>query len=149
MKILVAIDASKFSEAAVKALVAQGSARDTEILVLHVVQPTECLGYSIPESKQQRRKAEELVDRAKRILCAARFRVNTEVLVGEPSATVVGRAQEWNADLIVVGSHGRTGLRRFFLGSVSDAIVRRARCSVEIVRTADRLRLDQPLRRAS
>lgn len=149
MKIVVAIDASRFSEAAVKTLAARGSARDTEVLVLHVVQPTECLGYSIPESKQKRRKAEELVGRAKKILCAAGFRVNTEVLVGEPSTTIVGLAQEWDADLIVVGSHGRTGLRRFFLGSVSDAVVRRARCSVEIVRSADRLRLNQPLRRAS
>lgn len=43
-------------------------------------------------------------------------------------------ATEWRADLIVVGSHGRKGVTRFVLGSVSEAVARHAHCSVEIAR---------------
>jgi len=44
------------------------------------------------------------------------------------------QADEWGADLIVVGSHGRTGVKRWLLGSVAGAIVSHAPCSVEVVR---------------
>jgi nucleotide-binding universal stress UspA family protein len=47
---------------------------------------------------------------------------------------IVDRAAEWHADLIVLGSHGRHGLDRFLIGSVSEYVARHAPCSVEIVR---------------
>ena len=47
---------------------------------------------------------------------------------------ILDEAERWGADLIVVGSHGRRGLKRLWLGSVSQAVVSQAKCSVEIVR---------------
>jgi nucleotide-binding universal stress UspA family protein len=47
---------------------------------------------------------------------------------------ILDTAAKWHADLIVIGSHGRKGLDRFLLGSVSEAVARHAPCSVQIVR---------------
>lgn len=53
---------------------------------------------------------------------------------GEPAAEIVRAAREWGADLIVVGSHARHGLGRMLLGSVAEAVMRRAACPVLVVR---------------
>ena len=51
-----------------------------------------------------------------------------------PKELIVQSAEEWGANLIVCGSHGRRGLSRFLLGSVSEAVATHAHCSVEIIR---------------
>lgn len=55
---------------------------------------------------------------------------------GEPGPTIIAAAEAERADLIVLGTHGRQGLTRFLLGSVSDHVVRHARCPVLVVRAA-------------
>lgn len=60
--------------------------------------------------------------------------VNHQTTVGKPADELLKTAAEWQPDLIVVGSHGRTALGRFFLGSVSKEIAERANCSVRVVR---------------
>lgn len=59
--------------------------------------------------------------------------VTTEVMRGDPAQQIVALAKEWKADLIVVGSHGR-GFWGRLIGSVSDAVVHHAPCSVIVVR---------------
>jgi nucleotide-binding universal stress UspA family protein len=56
------------------------------------------------------------------------------VLSGNPKEVILDEAQKWGADLIVVGSHGRRGIKRFLLGSVSEAVAMNAHCSVVVVR---------------
>jgi nucleotide-binding universal stress UspA family protein len=140
MKILLAIDDSKFSEAAAKSLAGQFRPQDTEVRVLHVVEPIAISeppemspGY-YPELEDRLPQARELVDRTARTLAAAGFKVTTSVATGDARSAILDDAAEWQADLIVLGSHGRRGLGRFFLGSVSEAVARHARCSVQIVR---------------
>lgn len=58
--------------------------------------------------------------------------------VGKPSAEVVKAAEEWPADLIVIGSHGRKGIQRALLGSVAEAVLRHAPCPVLVVRGNER-----------
>jgi len=60
--------------------------------------------------------------------------LRTRVLTGGPSREIVREAREWNADLVVVGTHGRTGLRHVFLGSVAENVVRLAPCPVLTLR---------------
>jgi nucleotide-binding universal stress UspA family protein len=60
--------------------------------------------------------------------------VHIGILVGDPSSRIIDYAQEINADLIVIPSHGRTGLSRFFLGSVAERVVRFAHCPVMVLR---------------
>lgn len=78
------------------------------------------------------RYAEQVVNDTARALAGPDFTVSTDVCLGDPVTTVceVGNSH----DLIVVGSHGRKGLDRFLLGSVSHGIVHRAGCSVLVVR---------------
>ncbi len=140
MKVLLAIDDSKFSDAAAKILAEQFRPQDAEVRVLHVVEPiaiTEppqmALGY-YPELENRLPQAHEMVDRVAVMLSSAGFRVTTSVAKGDARSIILEDAAEWHADLIVLGSHGRKGLDRFFLGSVSEAVARHAHCSVQIVR---------------
>jgi len=143
VKILRAIDDSKFSEAAIEAVIRQATPQETEVKVLHVIEPIpiypdgQAWGYG-PEAsqvlKEQRKEAEGLVARAGQTLREKNFKVMTAVEEGNPKEVIIDSAAEWHADLIVVGSHGRKGLNRFFMGSVSEAVARHGHCSVQIVR---------------
>jgi nucleotide-binding universal stress UspA family protein len=67
------------------------------------------------------------------ILRAVGFKAHPEVRVGSPASTIVEFATEWEADLVIMGSHGRTGLARLLLGSVARNVLHHASCSVLIV----------------
>ena len=92
-------------------------------------------GYGGSEfTAEQRREAEELVARAAQRLRDAGFQVTRAIEEGNPKVVIIDSAAEWAADLIILGSHGRKGLDRFLIGSVSEAVARQARCSVQIIR---------------
>jgi len=55
------------------------------------------------------------------------------VRVGSPAHAILGVAGEWDADLVVLGTHGRRGLPRLFLGSVAETVLRKARCSALVI----------------
>lgn len=143
MKILLAIDDSRYSQAAVEAVIAQAKPEETEVRLLHVVEPTPV--FSDGEAwvyypdygavrHEQREEAEGLLARAAQALRDAGITVSTAVETGNPKVVVIDGATSWHADLIVVGSHGRKGLDHFLMGSVSEAVARHAPCSVQIVR---------------
>jgi nucleotide-binding universal stress UspA family protein len=140
MKVLIAVDDSTFSSDVVRAVVAQFRGDNTEILVLHVLQPAalsqppEMDAAYAPELESQKKPAHELVGRIATLLRSSGFKADTAVEVGDVRESVIDAAAAWNADLVVVGSHGQRGLRRFLLGSVAEFVARHARCSVEIVR---------------
>lgn len=140
MKILVGIDDSKFSQDVLRAVVTQFRTDHTQVRVLNVLQPLApappqmAPGYA-PELEDQKKPARELVERIAKELSAAGFKVDTAVEVGDVRESIIDSAAEWGADLIVLGSHGRSGIRRYLLGSVAESVARHARCSVEIVRT--------------
>lgn len=143
MKILLAVDDSKFSDAAVRAVIARAHSKDSEVRVLHVVEPPSLLvnremsGFDPGlESiwKEETKQAEALVEKTAETLRAQGLKVSTEVEKGTPKSVIVEISKDWHADLIVLGSHGRGALDRFLLGSVSEAVVRHAHCSVEVVR---------------
>jgi nucleotide-binding universal stress UspA family protein len=144
MKILIAIDGSDFSQAALRSVIARPWPPDTTVKLLHVVEPPSLLmgremgGYD-PEFemvwKALREQAKDLVEKAAEKLRRANFNVTTELVEGDPKSQIIDVANAWQADMIVLGSHGRTGLDRFLMGGVSQAVVRHAHCSVEIIRT--------------
>ncbi len=143
MKILLAIDDSKFSQAATEALAVQAKPKETEVRVLHVIEPLpiypegQAWGYggvSTQVTQEDRKEAEELVARSVQTLRKAGFTVTAAVEQGIPKMVIIDLAKVWPADLVVVGSHGRKGLDRFLMGSVSEAVARHAPCSVQVVR---------------
>jgi nucleotide-binding universal stress UspA family protein len=145
MKLLIAIDWSEFSQTALSSVIARPWNAGTEVKVLHVVEPPSLLigremGAYDPEFemvwKALREQAKDLVEKAATKLTAAGFQVATELVEGDPKSQILDAAKEWHADMIVLGSHGWSGLNRFLMGSVSEGVVRHAHCSVEIIRTA-------------
>jgi nucleotide-binding universal stress UspA family protein len=141
MKVLMGIDDSKFAAEIARAFVAQFRAGNTEVLVLHVLQPLGlmappemAMGYA-PELADMKKPAQELVERVAKQLRRARFKAVTAVEVGDVRERILDSAAEWRADLIVLGSHGKRGLQRFLLGSVAEFVARHAKCSVQIIRT--------------
>jgi nucleotide-binding universal stress UspA family protein len=79
-------------------------------------------------------RAEQLTAGVAETLRASGLKVETATRDGEPRSVIVDEARDWSADLIIVGSHGYTGLKRWLLGSVAQAVVAHAPCSVEVVR---------------
>ncbi len=140
MKILMGVDDSKFSEEVLRAALKQFRTENTEVRVLHVLQPIAptppqmAPGYA-PELEDQKKPARELVERVANGLRTAGFKAEAAVEIGDIRETIIDSAAEWRADLIVVGSHGQRGIQRFLLGSVAEFVARHAKCSVEIVRT--------------
>ena len=98
---------------------------------LHIVNPHLMAGLE-GWSEQSKRHAEQVVTDMAQALASPQFTVATDVRLGDPVTTVceVGNSH----DLIVIGSHGRKGLDRFLLGSVSQGIVHQTGCSVLVVR---------------
>ena len=149
MRLLLPIDDSKFAEAAIQVVLCQIRPDHTQVLVLHVVDWSNFMPSPFPVVGQEpmfsarrlesiteteTKKAHDLVKTAADRLRSAGFEVNTSVREGDPRTVILDCATDWKADLIVVGSHGRKGVTRFVLGSVSEAVARYAHCSVEIAR---------------
>ncbi|MGH9593815.1 MAG: universal stress protein [Bryobacteraceae bacterium] len=147
-KILLATDGSASSEAAARSVAARPWPPGTEIRVLSVVEfyvPTIQALFEPPfvESDQLERlrgeamkHAQDAVAGAVAILTAANLNVSesVSVLLDGPKRVILEDAKEWGADLIVVGSHGRRGIDRFLMGSVSESVALHAECSVEVIR---------------
>jgi nucleotide-binding universal stress UspA family protein len=141
MKILVAVDCSEFSIAAVQAVLRQFRPENVELFLLHVVDPKAYVPLyegAAPDAKRAEtllgtncNQAEELINRETNLLTDCGYRVTTSIGEGEPRSAIVAYAREIKADMIVVGSRGPRGL---LLGSVSEYILSHAPCTVEIVR---------------
>jgi len=143
MRILLAVDDSACSQAAVEAVISQNVPAKTIVQVLHVVEPmydlpmydaygSEALIVELGQEREAR--AADLMKRTAAVLRTAGFEVTTAVEEGDARKMIIKVAAAWNADLIVMGSHGRSGLDRFLLGSVSEAVARHAPCSIQIIR---------------
>jgi nucleotide-binding universal stress UspA family protein len=149
MKILLPIDDSKFAEAVIQAAILQVRQDHSQVLVLHVVDWNNFMPSPFPRIGEQpmygvhqlesiieneTKKAHELVKNAGERLRSAGLEVSTSVREGDVKTAILDCAAEWGADAIIVGSHGRKGVARFVLGSVSEAVARYAHCSVVIAR---------------
>lgn len=137
MRVMVAVDDSEFSAAAIRTVISQLRPDAAEILVVCIVDAR--LVATPPQWSQPTSPfadAQGVVARAAEVLQGAGFSSSTRVIEGDVRSGILDIAVEWQAELIILGSHGRTGLRRFTLGSVAETVSRHARCSVMIVRTS-------------
>ncbi len=134
-KILLPVDFSTVGEAALQ--MATSLARDTgaKLIVLHVEEPPMAYGggelyYGLvePDRTELTRMLHEVKPSDPAIEVVYRM------VTGDPATAVVQVAEEEGVDFIVVGSHGRTGLSRLLMGSVAEAIVRKAECNVITVK---------------
>ncbi len=142
-RILVPVDLSAYSERALEYAIALAGRLGASLHLLHVVEDPMATGVwggetvipDLPELRQ------ELVDDAERRLVAyreaaerVRVPVVTTVRLGLAAITIVEHAKSLGVDLIVIGTHGRTGLAHLLMGSVAERVLRHAPCPVLTVR---------------
>lgn len=134
-KVIVPVDFSEESFAAI-ATAMQLVAQPSHVVVVHVLQeisslePTEAW-HSIDTPTRIRHVAKMLRERLDH---AGYSEVVLDILVGDPGHQIADLASRAHADLIVLPSHGRTGLRRWLIGSVAERVVRLAHCPVLVLR---------------
>lgn len=121
--ILLAVDGSRLADAAAATVAGLVSRCRSKVTVISAA-----IDARLSED------ARTVVNRAKAWLAEAGVAALAEVRVGAPDAVIAAAAQERGADLIVVGSHGLSGLERLLLGSVSERVIGRAECPVLVVR---------------
>lgn len=148
MKVLLATDGSDHSEQAARSIAERPWPAYTEVRVLSVVEivlPTSRVFLEPPlmdsafiESARAdaMQRAQDAIAQATQILSTSGLDVSDSisVLLDTPKAIILDEAAKWDADLIVVGSHGRQGVDRFLLGSVSEGIAMHADCTVDVIR---------------
>src|SRR5918999_5429909 len=129
MKVLLAIDGSAVSDHAIDEVARRPWPAGSTVRILSVIQP-----YAPPATEivlaaatindiraQQAEAADRLTKTAGARIAASGLTVETAVSEGDARTAIVDAADDWKADLIVVGSHGRTGLKRLVLGSVAQS----------------------------
>jgi nucleotide-binding universal stress UspA family protein len=157
MKILIGYDGSECADAALDDLSQAGLPPTGEVHILSIAElwlpPPPPSAYEIIEEAKNATSPADLqrdfsrhCAAAKKMLVLAErardrvqtrypdWKVSAASSCGSPAWELVANADEWSPDLIVVGSHGRTALGRFVLGSVSQRVLTEARCSVRIAR---------------
>jgi nucleotide-binding universal stress UspA family protein len=145
--ILVAIDDTPASTFAVDTATAHaGRLGEIELHFAHVVGPILGVGglAAVPDPS-----IGDLIRSGRELLAATRGRfpalsITTHSLVGTPALEIVGLAKDLEADVIVVGSHNRRTVERWFLGSVSEQVVRKAGCAVIVARPKDHRNVPVP-----
>jgi nucleotide-binding universal stress UspA family protein len=146
MKILIGLDASNHSERVLDFVTRMRWPAGSRVIVLSVLQPvasTVAGAYEptvVPQEHLEglRQQLEELVARAEGKMREVGFATEGRVLAGDPRQSLLEVAERERADLIVVGSHGRSGIAKMVLGSVSSHIVTHAHCSVLVVKQSGR-----------
>jgi nucleotide-binding universal stress UspA family protein len=145
-RILVPVDFSAHSEKAVRYATTLANRFSARVSLLHVVEDpfvtgawqAEAFVPNMPELLNDLTKAAQAhIGELKGRLAAQGFAVETAVITGEPSRSIVEQAMAGAFDLIVMGTHGRTGLSHAFLGSIAERVVQKAPCAVLTVRETD------------
>ncbi|MBC7900350.1 MAG: universal stress protein [Saprospiraceae bacterium] len=147
MKILLATDGAKQSDAAIESLKRMLLTDGDEIRIVNVVDMAlpmsiDIYGGYLPDTteleKTAREHAAKILEQTSAKLNAfvdgQKVTVTSEMLFGSPESRIVETAEEWRADLVIIGSHGYSRWERLLLGSVSDSVVHHAPCSVLVVR---------------
>ena len=148
MKILLAVDGSASSDEAIAEIGRRPWPEQTQVKLLTAVETPVMVGMEpwaagpmyVHDVQAVSSAANAVLEDSLTKLKAAagsRLKITGEVIPGSPQQVIVEEAERWGADLIVMGSRGLGAWNRLLLGSVSNAVVHHAKCSVEIVRRAE------------
>ena len=135
-KILYPTDFSAMSLTALEAATSLARERGATLVIVHVEEPP--LDYAGVDFDYRPEAArDEILGKLKRLVPTdVSVLVEHRLIAGVPAPTIVEMAQRENVDLIVMATHGRTGLRRVLMGSVAEEVVRTAKCPVLTVKPA-------------
>ncbi len=140
-KILVAIDFSENSECAFDYAVTLATQFNAELTIVHVInEPVDLRGFYVPHIsfEQLEKEIEEGAAKMMETFCSSKLgtfsNYKTSIVTGIPYDEITAAAGRIDASLIVIGTHGRTGLDRILFGSTAERVVRAAVCPVLTVR---------------
>ena len=138
-KILVAVDGSIFSDAAVDQAISLGRICNSQIFLISVVDLyPEQMEVAPALVDKMSAEVRQHIDKAKQKIDEADIPCETVVhMGGKPHEFIVREAKERAIDLIVMGTHGRTGVKRILMGSVAQNVIGHAPCPVLVVPTVD------------
>lgn len=139
-KILVPVDFSDYSIAALKYAVEFGTVFGSELIVPYILEPMiyppdltvgqiPLPPYEIEVTKKANEELEKLVQPYRDTL-----NISVEVRAGKPYLEIVDLAKSHNCDLIIISSHGRTGMEHLLFGGTSEKVIRKASCPVLTLR---------------
>ena len=139
MRILLAVDGSRYSADVVDAVLSRSRPETGIVRVLSAVEPEKVMDSSAPDphgraTQTPLKATEELVEWVADSLTSHGFQAVTVVKPGDPREVIVNEAADWEADLIVMGAYGHSGVKNWQVGSVAESVAKHARCSVELVR---------------
>jgi nucleotide-binding universal stress UspA family protein len=142
MKILLATDGSSYAKRAAESVAERPWPKESVVEILAVAEaattapdPWYAAGRISEELQAERLSAaKDAVQTAQDILSTTGLKLLPKVVVGHSKTVILDEAQDFGADLIVVGSRGQQGLKRLLLGSVAEAIALHSHCSVEVIR---------------
>jgi len=133
--ILLATDGSRYSEAAADKAIDFAKSYDSELKIISVVDvPTEYYGEAPKAVEDLTKKAKEFVSNVKKKAEISNIKASTFVGEGDAYKTITDLARNEKADVIFMGSHGRTGLKRLLMGSVTEEVIGHAPCPVLVVK---------------
>jgi len=134
-RIIVPFDFSEDSLGGVRVGMALAETKE-DVHLVHVLHelPAGKEDYYWNPSKNEQRKAETKTAIEEKLMMADIGGVKIDVLIGDPADEIVGLAKEIDTDLIVIPSHGYTGLKKMLLGSVAQGVVRHAKCPVLVLK---------------
>ena len=134
-RIIAATDGSRYSKAAVDEAIKIAKASKGNLTIVSVVDVTEEFETEAPELTERfERQFKAMVERIKKQAKAKGVKAEGIVKIGEPYNVIISAAKAKKADLIVMGSHGRRGLSRLLMGSVTERVIGHAKCPVLVVK---------------
>ena len=144
LRVLIGIDGSPDSAAAVRAAANRTWPSGTQFLLVSVIDPKKStfierlapsdIRWFLDQADDERQAVGRMLESYAKKLREQDATVTSVIRRGDPKRVLVHEAEAWQADCIFIGARGLTHLNRFFMGGVSTAVAARAHCSVEIVR---------------
>ena len=139
-KILVPTDFSEDSDLAFRTALSMAVNYQARIFLLHVISKQSLADYCLDQSIVDRvlnesivfsnEKLQEVIDRNQQ---GGGIKVIPDVRKGQPFEEILKEASERKIDLIVIASHGKTGLQKYLIGSVTDKVMKEAKCPVLLI----------------
>ncbi|MDD2542520.1 MAG: universal stress protein [Desulfuromonadaceae bacterium] len=140
-KILTAIDFSENSECAFDYALTLATQFNAELTIIHVInEPVDLRGFYVPHIsfEQLEKEIEDSAVKMMETFCSSKLgtfsNYKTSIVTGIPYDEITAAAAKMDASLIVLGTHGRTGLDRILFGSTAERVVRSSQCPVLTVR---------------
>jgi len=141
-KILVPTDFSNDSDAALRMALSIAATYQARIFLLHVISKQSLADYCLDQNLVDRflnesivfsnEKLQEVIDKNQQ---RGNIKVIPDIRNGQPYEEILKEAFDRKIDLIVIASHGKTGLQKYFIGSVTEKVMKEAKCPVLLIRS--------------